>query len=321
MVKYFIPSILLILSLALSSISAYYSIIGLLTIFSWGVYGFIILEASKVAITAFLHNSWEEDIGVIRYLLIAVVVILMAITSMGIFGQLSKASSHSSNNVTINSAKVDYYESSIARYKANIANNDKRIENLNTISGKLIGDNITQASKERRKNQDQIKDLIEDNRKLIEEVDKLSTELLPYKTEVQKHEVEIGALISVTKFIYGDKYREHAEGTLLTLIFIIVLVFDPLAILMLISSQTAFNLARGRKRHKHKAVQNEVINNLLDKESGGEPKKEMVVEQNIPDIIVEPPVVAQEPMTDAEKMEDDIRRKRRRVRGNMHQTH
>jgi hypothetical protein len=319
MVKYFIPSILLILSLALSSISAYYSIIGLLTIFSWGVYGFIILEASKVAITAFLHNSWEEDIGFIRYLLVLVVVILMGITSMGIFGQLSKASSHSSSNVTINSAKVDYYESSIERYKTNIANNDKRIENLNDISGKLISDNITQASKERRKNQDQIKALIDDNKKFMEEVDKLSTELLPFKTEVQKHEVEIGALISVTKFIYGDKYREHAEGTLLTLIFIIVLVFDPLAILMLISSQTAFDLARGRRKVKHPT--NTIINSLVDVDRDAVIKKQVVVEPEISEVKVEPPIVAQEPMTQAEKLEDDIKRKRRRVRGNMHQTH
>jgi hypothetical protein len=70
----------------------------------------------------------------------------------------------------------------------------------------------------------------------------MSDELLPYKTEVNKHEVEIGPLLYITKLVYGDQYKSFTEKTLSYLIIIIVLVFDPLAITLLVASQKSFEL-------------------------------------------------------------------------------
>lgn len=297
--KYIIPSILLIMALSLSTISAYYSVIGLVTIFAGGMYGFIILEASKVAITAFLHHHWNDKLGILKYWLVAAVIVLMLLTSMGIFGQLSKSSSKNSESVTVNSSKVIHLEESILREKNRIDQNIKQIDMYNQSISRLITDNITQASKERRKMQAEISTLIEENKVISNNIDSLSKELLPYKSEVQKHEVEIGPLIYITKLIYGEEYRKHSESTLSVLIIMIVLVFDPLAISMLIASQKAFKLIGGE----------DDVREELPK-----PKKR-------PEKKVEKPVVNVEPIFDDEqlKMEDMIRRKRERMSTKQHQ--
>lgn len=240
MIKYIIPSMLLITALALSSMSAYYSVVGLMMIFSGGMYGFIFMETAKIATTLFLHKHWNDGIGVLKTWLTISVVILALITSMGVFGYLSKASTGNSESVTVNSSKVVFLEESIEREKEKLQQGINQINTYNESISRLITDNPLKASNERRRLQKEINIISQENKIISNNIDKLYSELLPYKSEIKKHEVEIGPLLYITRLVYGEDYKEHSEKTLTYLILIIVLVFDPLAISLLIASQKAF---------------------------------------------------------------------------------
>lgn len=89
------PYILLLVALTLSSVAAFYSIVGLAVIFSGAFVAVVImgtaLEVAKVLTTLWLHRYWHEIPLLLKSYLTAAVVVLMLITSMGIFGFLSKA--------------------------------------------------------------------------------------------------------------------------------------------------------------------------------------------------------------------------------------
>lgn len=244
--KYFLPTTTLMIGLALSSIAGYYSVLGLSTIFGGAMVGFIFMELAKVSCTLLLHKHWNDGFGLVSKALTASVVILAIITSMGTFGYLSKASSDRSSDVEVNSSKMLFLESGIAREQERLKQNLNQIDTYNQTISKLITDNPTKASSERRRLQKDITTLSEENKKISESIDKLSKELIPYKVEISKHEVEIGPLIYITKMIYGDEYAKHSSTVLSYLIIIIVLVFDPLAIMLLIASQKSFDVISGK---------------------------------------------------------------------------
>lgn len=247
--KYIIPTLLLIFALCLSSMSAYYSIVGLTLIFAGGMYGFIFMECAKIAITLFLHKHWNDSIGILKQWLTISVMILALITSMGVFGYLSKASTKNSENVTVNSSKIVFLEDSISREKNKMDMNLKQIDTYNQSMSKLITDNPLRASGERKRLQKEISILSNDNKLISQSIDKLNQELLPYKSELKQHEVEIGPLLYITKLIYGQDYKKYSDKTLTNLILIIVLVFDPLAIAMLIASQKGYLLIKDKPKN------------------------------------------------------------------------
>jgi len=95
-------------AIALSVVAAYYSVIGLAQIFPGSYWPIIImgsvLEISKLVTVSWLYNNWNDTVRIMRYYFLIAIVLLMLITSMGIFGYLSKA--HLDTNVNINANGV-----------------------------------------------------------------------------------------------------------------------------------------------------------------------------------------------------------------------
>ena len=91
----FLTYLILIVALSLSAVAAFYSIIGLTVIFAAAVVPIIImgtvLEVAKLVVTVWLHEHWQRVKFVMKLYLVPAVVVLMFITSMGIFGFLSRA--------------------------------------------------------------------------------------------------------------------------------------------------------------------------------------------------------------------------------------
>lgn len=299
--KYTLPVLTLMAALALSSVAAYYSILGLTIIFAGGLIGFILMEVAKVVATLYLHKHWNDGIGLIKYGLTVSVLTLMLITSMGTFGFYSRASLGKSEHVTVNSSQVEYLEQSIQRNKSTMDMNLKQIEQYNQSISRLITDNPTKASRERRNLQNQINQLTQENREISKEITKLNTELIPFKTEIKKNDVEIGPLLYISKMVYGEQYREYSEKVLSWLIVIIVLVFDPVAIMLLIASQQSFAIIRRNNKMEDKGVEKEVYEVSED-----EPVK---VEQE-----PEP-----EPEPELTEMQRQIKAKRERMSNKKHQ--
>lgn len=249
---YAIPVLVFLSGIFLSVISAYYSILGLLSIFTGATLLIALmgggLEFAKIAGCIWLHKHWNDKIGFLRVYLSIAIIILLLITSMGIFGFLSKSSLTQSDSVNLNSAKVTYLEDTIKREQSKVDSNSVQINQYNLLLSKLIATDIRTASNERKRIQSEILVLNKESKESIKTIDNLNTELLPYKSEIKGVEVEVGTLLYVSKLIYGNEYKEHITQTLTILSLMIIFVFDPLAIGLLIASQKSFQLISINKK-------------------------------------------------------------------------
>jgi hypothetical protein len=214
-------------AIGLSAIAAYYSVIGLAQIFPGSFWPIIlmgsILEASKLVTVSWLYNNWNETNRLMKYYFTTAVVLLMLITSMGIFGYLSKA--HLESNVTLgaNTVQIKTLETQekIAR------------ERLDYLL-KRAGDPATAT----RKIDTQIQDT-------QAELKRISNEKLPLLAEENKLSAEIGPIKYIAELFYDKDDPSFIDKAVRAVIIIIIFVFDPLAVLLLIAANQTY-----RNRHK-----------------------------------------------------------------------
>lgn len=244
--KYTLPVLVLLSGIFLSTISAYYSILGLVSIFSGSILLITLmgtgLELAKISACLWLHKHWKDTIGFLKLYLSVAIIILMIITSLGVYGFLTKANLKQSEGVNLNLAKVTSLENNINREQTRLDLNSQQITQYNELLSKLTTQDVRRASNERRRIQSEIKVLSKESKEIAKTVDNLNTELLPYKSEINAVEVEVGTLLYISKLIYGEDYKEYLPQTLTVLTLLIIFVFDPLAIGLLIASQKSFGL-------------------------------------------------------------------------------
>ena len=157
-------SFILIVALGISAIAAFYSIIGLMAIFAAATVPIIVmggaLEVGKIATTVWLHQNWQRAPRAFKWYLVPAVAILMFITSMGIFGFLSKAhieqtslSEEQQAEISVLSEKVMRSEAKIARWNTEILRLTKgvdiRTDNLVEKDGEALNTIYAQIDKEK----------------------------------------------------------------------------------------------------------------------------------------------------------------------------
>ena len=129
----FLNYLAVITSLGIAAIAAYFSVLGLATIFAGAFMGIVImagaLEFGKVVTAAYLHLAWDK-LNYMKYYLVFSVFVLMLITSLGIFGYLSKAHSEQTGDTAQAQSFVDRIESQIAREENKIKTYQERIQSL-----------------------------------------------------------------------------------------------------------------------------------------------------------------------------------------------
>jgi hypothetical protein len=129
----FLNYLAVITSLGIAAIAAYFSVLGLATIFAGAFMGIVImagaLEFGKVVTAAYLHLAWDK-LNYMKYYLVFSVFVLMLITSLGIFGYLSKAHSEQTGDTAQAQSFVDRIESQIAREENKITTYQERIQSL-----------------------------------------------------------------------------------------------------------------------------------------------------------------------------------------------
>lgn len=230
----------------LSGIAAYYSVIGLLAIFSAAVVPVAImggsLEAAKLVVASWLYRYWNSIPFLMKTYFTSALVILMLITSMGIFGFLSKA--HSDQSLVSGDvlAKLSIYDEKIKTAKENIDANRKQLKQMDEAVDQVMARSTSEQGADKsntiRKSQQRdraalAKD-IEANQKLIAS---LNDQAAPIRAEVRKVEAEVGPLKYIAAMIYGDNPDENMlERSVRWLIILLICVFDPLAVLMLIAA-------------------------------------------------------------------------------------
>ena len=243
--------LLLLTGLTISAVAIYYSVVGLTAIFSAAVIPIIImgsaLEVGKLVCASWLKANWEKAPRFMKYYMITAVMVLMLITSMGIFGFLSKA--HNDQNLVSGDvqSKIAVYDEKIKTERENIDANRKVLKQLDESVDQVMGRSSDEKGAEKavairraqQKERGRIAQDIADSQKRIAS---LNEERAPIAAEVRKVEAEVGPIKYIAKFIYGDHGADEnmLEKAVTWIIVLIVVVFDPLAVIMLLAAQMTF---------------------------------------------------------------------------------
>ena len=253
--------LLLITAIALSGVAEYYAIMGLIAIFSGAaipiaVMG-IVLGIAKIIVTSWLYHNWKNTPFLIKSYFIVAITILMLLTSMGIFGYLSKA--HSDQGMVSGSAlaEVTLIDEKINIQRENIYAARKTLTQL---------DNQVNAALERTTNQSTTagvdrsvtirRNQAKDRATAIAEIESAQKEIArlqeirsPKAAELRKVEAEVGPIKYIAALIYEEKASEEIlEKAVRWVILLIVFVFDPLAVLMFIAYNQSLAQSRVVKR-------------------------------------------------------------------------
>ena len=242
-------------ALALSAVAAYYSIMGLVAIFAAAALPIFImgslLEVSKLVVASWLYRSWREIPFLMKSYFTIALVVLMLLTSMGIFGFLSKAHLDQAVPTGDVSAKLALIDEKIKTEKENLNANRAELNQLDsqvnetisrsgnsTNSGANNGTSgIERSIAIRRAQQKDRARILTDIGTTQSRIAKLNEERAPIASEVRKVEAEVGPIKYIAALIYEETASEDIlEKAVRIVIMMIVLVFDPLAVLLLIAA-------------------------------------------------------------------------------------
>ena len=234
-----------ITSLAIAAVAAWYSIIGLTTIFSAAVIPIIImgvvLEIGKLVAAAWVYQNWKETNILLKSYLVSAIVVLMLITSMGIYGFLSKSHIDAGINTTEISVKLERLDNRIDGEQRQIDRAEKTLKQLDDRLEKMNeGWFITRGIQQREKEQEERQQLNNIIKKSESEIDKLLDKKSEYQLEVKNFEVEVGPIKYIAALVYGDEAKNYLDNTVRYVILLLIFVFDPLAVLLLISANMSY---------------------------------------------------------------------------------
>ena len=232
-------------SLAIAAVAAWYSIIGLTAIFAAAVIPIIImgivLEIGKLVAAAWVYNHWRETSILLRTYLVSAIVVLMLITSMGIYGFLSKSHIDAGINTGEISVKIERVDNRIKSEQRQIDRAEKNILEMDTTLDKTSYGFFDDSRLDERKRQsverEQLNNIITKSENSIDDLlDKKSE----YELEVKNFEVEVGPIKYIAALIYGDEAKNYLDNTVRYVILLLIFVFDPLAVLLLISANMSY---------------------------------------------------------------------------------
>jgi len=250
--------LLLLTGLTISAVAIYYSVIGLAAIFAAATIPIYImgstLEVAKLVCASWLKANWEKCPWFMKSYMLIAVLVLMVITSMGIFGFLSKA--HTDQNLVSGDvlARIAIYDEKIKTERENIEAARKALSQMDSqVDQRLSRGNTEQgaerAAQMRRQQQAERTRLQRDITNSQNNIAKLQSERAPIAAEVRKIEAEVGPIKYIAKLIYGDNPDQNLlEKAVTWVIIMIVAVFDPLAVVMLLAAQMSFVWAREQKK-------------------------------------------------------------------------
>ena len=258
--KWFIALCALLSSLIIAGIAGWFSIVGMMALFGGSAMAAAImmgsLEVGKIVTAAWLKNEWGETPRRLKYPLIIMVVVLMFVTSMGIFGFLSKAHIEQGAPVGNNLAKVERLEHKIRREQSIIDDSQIVIGQLDETVNTLIEyDRIrgpTGAKATRESQLEQRAELASVITTSEDNIDKFLDEKFEFEQIVREYEVEVGPVKYIAELVYTDTTNK-LDSAVRIVIIILIFVFDPFAILLLVAANHSFiKLTKERQQRKKK---------------------------------------------------------------------
>jgi hypothetical protein len=252
----FLSYFTLFVALSLSAVAAWYSIIGLTAIFAAAVIPIIImggiLEVAKVTITIWLHEYWDRARWLMKLYLVPAVALLMIITSMGIFGFLSKAHLDQAVPTGDVQAQVALLDEKIKTQRDNIETARAALNQMDSQVNELLARSADDRGAERavqiRRQQARERAALQrDIATAQAEIAQLNQQRAPVAAELRKVEAEVGPIKYIAALIYGDNPDANLlEKAVRWVIILLVVVFDPLAIMMVLAATESI---RWRREH------------------------------------------------------------------------
>lgn len=242
-------------ALIISISAAYYSILGLTAIFAAAFWPIVILgsslEVGKIVSTLWLHKYWHRAELQYKVYLCSAVAILMLLTSMGVFGFLSKA--HSDQGMVSGDviAKISIYDEKIKQARDNIATARSALQQMDaavdqTMSRSTTEQGADKAAQLRRSQSAERTRLLREIETEQKKIQALNDERAPIAAEVRKVEAEVGPIKYIAALIYGDNPDANLlEKAVRWVIILIVIVFDPLALTLLLAATKSIEWERG----------------------------------------------------------------------------
>ena len=252
----------LLVAIGLSAIAAYFSVIGLTTIFAASFWPVVImggtLEVAKVVAASWTYRNWNIAPFSIKAYLVASILALMFITSMGTFGYLSKAhidQTASSGDVI---SQLAIYDEKIKVARENIDANRKALKQYDDAVDQILGRSDTEKGAEkavvvRRSQQKDRARLQEEIQTYQKEIGILNDNRAPLAAQVRKVEAEVGPLKFIAELFYEKVDTQFLDKTVRWVIILIVIVFDPLAIILLIAA----NIGLSKTKIEEQQVQDQ----------------------------------------------------------------
>jgi hypothetical protein len=254
-------------AISISVIAAGYSIIGLATLFAGAVIPIIAmgsaLEVGKLVAASWLYHNWNSDVPrLLKAYLFGAIIILVFITSMGIFGFLSKAHLDQVKPKSSNNIKIELLNNQIKSQQLIIDRSQKTLTLLDKALEVYIDKEfVTRGLKERKKQEPERLELNTAIKEASNEIGRLSEEKGTLSLEQNKIEAEVGPIKYVAELIYGENAEDNFDSAVRIVILILIFVFDPLAVLLLIAAN--ISLRQWRMGKQSIKLQKEI--NLQDK--------------------------------------------------------
>jgi len=264
----FLTLITFISAIAISLIAAGYSILGLATLFAGAAVPIIAmgsaLEVGKLVAASWLYHNWREGIPrALKAYLFTAIIVLVFITSVGIFGFLSKAHLDQVRPTGNNAVQMALIDKQINQQNLIIDRAENTLDRLDKALDVYIAkEYVSRGLKERKKQKEERDFLNAEIKKAMDEIARLTSEKGNIEIEQLKIEADVGPLKYVAELIYGDNAKDHFDEAVRIIILILIFVFDPLAVLLLIAANISLRQWRGKKleNQKQKDWQKEAVN-------------------------------------------------------------
>ena len=242
------------MALSISAVAAYYSIVGLMAIFSASAASIaimgIVLEVGKLITASWLYQNWKTVPKLLKYYLTTAVIILMFITSMGIFGYLSKSHIDAGTGTDELYIKVERLENRIDSEKKNIVRAEKQLQQLDNALDRYVElGAVSKGLNKREEQEDERNNLTSLVNKSQQQIDVYLDEKSEYDLQIKSFEVEVGPLKYISALIYGDDALNFLDNAVRIVILILVFVFDPLAVLLVIAANISIREVQNRRRN------------------------------------------------------------------------
>ena len=258
----------LLVALAISTVAAYYSIVGLMAIFAGAKLAIaimgVVLEIGKLVVASWTFQNWKTSPVSIRSYFVISVVVLMFITSLGIFGFLSRAHIEQSSPTVLLEERVDRINLKVEQKTTQINRYQSRLDTLDDALQRYI--ELGAISKGLRKigEMDNETSLLKIKIEGLEkEIDDLTDKKYGLKSKINLAEVEVGPIRYVASMIYDEVNETQLEEAVRWIIILLIFVFDPLAVMLVIAANISLRDYRRERKMATKTVT--VMPDLSDK--------------------------------------------------------